>query len=97
MTIACRIACTLVSGVASLAVAAVQAQADTRENVRAKNAAGFSEIAVPQITGTIPLKRLRDAAQQKPANKPTANDVPNQPISCGPENAQSIACQSKTR
>lgn len=69
---------------------------DATSSVRTKDAAGFSEIAVPQITGTIPMQKLRAAAASaKPVGKVNANEAPNQPVNCGPENAQSIACQSK--
>jgi hypothetical protein len=68
------------------------------ENVRAKDKGGFSEIEVPQITGTIPLGRAPADATPKPLSKASSGQpTPNQPVSCGPENAQSVACRDAPR
>jgi hypothetical protein len=68
------------------------------ENVRAKDKGGFSEIAVPQITGTIPLGRMPQDAAPKPLSKSNSSQAtPNQPVNCGPENAQSVACRDVSR
>lgn len=66
-------------------------------DVRTKDKAGFSEIAVPQITGSIPLHRAPEAGDPKQLKTGQSQPIPNQPVRCGPENAQSAACSEASK
>jgi hypothetical protein len=67
-------------------------------DVRTKDPAGFSEISVPQVKGNIPFGRLPAASDAKSVNKANSSQTaPNQPVRCGPENAQSEACRQDAK
>jgi hypothetical protein len=63
-------------------------------DVRKKDASGFSEIEVPQVKQAIPFGRIPTDAKTPPTVK-SSPAAPNQPIQCGPDNAQSEACKAK--
>jgi hypothetical protein len=64
------------------------------EDVRKKDPAGFSEIEVPQVKQAIPFGRIPADARTPPSVK-SSPPAANQPVRCGPENAQSEACKAK--
>ena len=79
------VAAILVNGISSAVLA---------QDVNKQDKAGFSEVRIPQITGTVPGTKTPEASsqamQQKADQQPAA---PNKVITCGPENAQSEMCR----
>jgi hypothetical protein len=64
------------------------------DNARTKDVAGFSEVHIPQITGSVPLKRTPESADPKILKKAGLGTAqPNQPVTCGPDNSQSQTCR----
>jgi hypothetical protein len=63
-------------------------------DVRKKDRSGFSEIEVPQVKQPIPFGSIPADARTPPKVK-SSPPAPNQPVQCGPENAQSEECKAK--
>jgi hypothetical protein len=89
MTYVCRF-----GFLAAAMITVVTATPGSAADVRKKDSAGFSEIEVPQVKQAIPLGRIPADAKTPPTVK-SSPAAPNQPIQCGPENAQSEACKAK--
>lgn len=65
------------------------------QDVNKQDKAGFSEVRIPQITGTVPATKMPEASPQtlQPKAGQQQSAAPNKPVTCGPENAQSETCR----